>query len=222
MRFCKTLAIMAVIALAMVGPKVAKADSGGAIDPHAKLTVPTDPGYQSCADVIATGAECFTENDSLNPVEINGPTAQQIAADPNFDIVTNFFYEPDCGANNSCTTADTLQSLFFYFSNSIPGATYGCTADTSIPNPAFNACAITGIVSIDGVYQVEAELTCSDSVAVSCTGMLPGYEGTASVTPEPGTLLLLAAGLPLLGLLTWKRRKALNLGNQNQAELAVS
>jgi hypothetical protein len=221
MRFCKTLVIVAAVALAMVGANVAKAD-GVALDPHAKITVPTDPGYESCQQIVATtGAECFTENDSLNPVEINGPTLAQVAT--GFNLVTNFFYEPDCAAPNSanpCTALDTLQQLFFFFSNSINGGIYSCTADQSIPNPAFNMCAITGGVSIDGVSEVEGELSCTDSS--ECTGMLPGQEGSASVTPEPGTLLLLAAGLPLLGLYSWKRRKDLSLGPLNRADLAAS
>jgi hypothetical protein len=218
MRIHKMLAVVAGLAVAMLGTSVARADGGG-LDPHAKITVPTDPGYQSCQTVMATGAECFTTNDSENPFEVNGPTAAQIAANPDFDIITNFFYEPDCGANDSCAPKDTLQTLFFYFSNSISGAIYGCDADQSIANPAFNSCAVTGMVSIDDVSEVEAELSCTDSS--KCTGMLPGFEGQASVTPEPGTLLLLATGLPLIGLYSWKRRKALDLGRQNQTDPAA-
>jgi hypothetical protein len=224
MRIHKMLAVAAGLAVAMLGTGVARADSGG-LDPHAKITVPTDPIYGTCQAVsAATGAECFSENDNLNPVEIQGPTLAEIESDPNFDLVTNFFYEPDCvatGVNNCAgTPAAALQTLFFYFSNSINGGIYGCDADQSIANPAFNACVITGGVSIDGVSEVEGELSCNTKVS-ACTGMLPGQEGSASVTPEPGTLLLLAAGLPLIAFFGLKRRKSLNLDRQNQANLAV-
>jgi hypothetical protein len=218
MRFCKSLVTVAAMALAMLGANVAKADG---VDPHAKITVPVDPGYQTCQAVEQQGAECFTSA-ADEPIEIQGPTLAQVAA--GFDIVTNFFYEPDCAAPNSmnpCTAADTLMSLAFYFSNSINGGTYTCTADQSVPNPAFSGCSVTGFIMIDDVPETEALLVC-DPTKSACTGMLPGFEGSASVTPEPGTLLLLAGALPLLGLYSWKRRNTLNLGRQNRADLATS
>ena len=48
MRIHKMLAVAAGLAVAMLGTGVARADSGG-LDPHAKITVPTDPDViESC------------------------------------------------------------------------------------------------------------------------------------------------------------------------------
>jgi hypothetical protein len=219
MRIHKILGITAGLAVAMLATSVARADSGG-LDPRAKITVPTDPGYESCAEIIAENPanECFTSPDTV--VEINAPTAEQVADDPDFSIATNFYYEPLCDSTtpSTCTPADIITTLDFYFSNSINGGKYGCTADTSIPNPAFTACAITGFISVDGVNETEGELSCAPGTV--CAGMLPGEEGSALVTPEPDTLMLLGFGVPLVVLATWKRRKDLNLGRQNRTDLS--
>ena len=118
MRIHKMLAVAAGLAVAMLGTGVARADSGG-LDPHAKITVPTDPTIESCAEAISAnpGISCFTMNDAADPADIAGPTAAQIAANPNFNIVTDFIYEPtDCtpssGPNAVCPQSDTLMNLF--------------------------------------------------------------------------------------------------------------
>ncbi len=69
MRFCKTLVIVAAVALAMVGANVAKAD--GAVDPRVKIVVPTDPTIEPCTEV-PEGITCFTSNSIQNPVTVAG------------------------------------------------------------------------------------------------------------------------------------------------------
>jgi PEP-CTERM motif len=213
------MGIVAVVALAMFAANVAKADG---LDPHAKVTVPTDPGYQPCSMLTAPDDECFTS--PTTQVYINGPTSMQVADDPDLVLDTNFFYEPDCaipGSLTPCTSADTIMTLSFYFTNSISGGIYTCDVDTNIPNTAFNACAITGFGSIGGVIETEGVLSCVPTPNSPCTGMLPTEEGSAVVwAPEPGTLAMLGFGLSLVGLASWKRRKALNLGRQNRADFA--
>jgi hypothetical protein len=232
MRIHKILAVSAGLAVMLLGTGVARADSGG-LDPHAKITVPTDPVIESCADAIAANPSisCFTMNDAADPADIAGPTAAQIASNPNFDIVSDFIYEPtNCvpssGPNAVCPQSDTLMNLFLAVIPTIGFGHYDCSvgATTGDAIPAFNSCTLYGATPLSppdtteggtnpapGGY-VELELSC-DPQASACTGMLPGQEGESSITPEPGTLLLLGAGLPLMALYGFKRRKTLNLGN---------
>ena len=101
-------------------------------------------------------------------------------------------------------------------------APYSCAigAEPGNETPAFNGCTPIGVTGQPN-YDLILELTCVSTSLNPCTGMLPGQEGSSEITPEPGTLLLLGAGLPLIALYGLKRRKALNLGRQHQANLAI-
>ena len=56
---------------------------------------------------------------------------------------------------------------------------------------------------------------------VPCTGMLPGEAGTSEIAPEPRDLVLLGAGITLVGIVAWKRRQAIELGRITQEDLAI-
>jgi hypothetical protein len=223
MRFCKTLAIVAVVALAMVGTNVAKAD--GAPDPKVKIVVPTDPVIEACSDVPA-GVTCFTSNSDTNPVVIAGPTLAELQS-PGYDFITNFIYEPDDSICNptSCPdpAADALMTLWIEISPTIPIplATYSCDLGTppAGETPAFNVCPLEAGVAEPSGNQ-ELELACVPTAGL-CTGMLPGEEGSAEIAPEPGELAMLAMGIALVGFCGWKRRKAVELSRANQQNLAV-
>jgi hypothetical protein len=224
MRIHKMLAVAAGLAVAMLNTSVARADGN---DPHAKIVVPTDPNViVPCSEVVNDNTVCFTESNGIgNPAPIQGPTAQQLATDPQFDITTNFFYEPDNWGSSdpaSCPSTDVLDAVFLSVVPTISSAPYTCSiaAATGSVENAFNGCTPIGVTPPPG-DDIILELTCVSTNANPCTGMLPGQEGSAEVTPEPGTLLLLAAGLPLMALYGLKRRKALDLGRQNQTNLAA-
>jgi hypothetical protein len=224
MRIHKILAVTAGLAVVMLGSGVSRADG---VDPHAKITVPTDPDViVPCSSVVNENTVCFTETNSIeNPAIIAGPTLEEVADDPGFDIITNFFYEPDnCGTSDpsSCPASDILQTVFLAVNPTIPYAAYPCSigSEPGTAEPAFNGCTPIGVTG-EPNYDVILELTCVSTTMNPCTGMLPGQEGAAELTPEPGTLLLLGAGLPLIALYGLRRRKALNLGRQNQPTLAA-
>jgi PEP-CTERM motif len=227
MKFCRIFAVATLVVAAMLVAGTASAQ----LDPIGRITVPIDPTIESCAAAIlaSPGISCFTINDIQDPADIAGPTAAQINSDPNFDIVTNFIYEPtNCtpssGPDATCPASDTLQNLFLAVIPTIGFSQYTCIvgATTGDLEPAFNSCATIGATPLSppdttqggtnpapGGF-VELELSCNSTPTNPCTGMLPGESGQASVTPEPGTLLLLGSGLPLMGLFSWKRRKAVN------------
>ena len=222
MRIHKMLALGAGLAVVMLGTSVARADAN---DPRGKIVVPTDPDtIVPCSSVENEDTVCFTEANSIqDPALIAGPTAEQIANDPLFDIITNFFYEPDnCATADpaSCPASDILDTVFLAVMPTVPSTAYPCFIGQGPGDatPAFNSCSPIGVTPPPG-SDVILELSCVSTPTSPCTGMLPGQEGSAELTPEPGTLLLLGAGLPLMGLFSWKRRKALNLGRPNQADL---
>jgi hypothetical protein len=224
MRIHKMLAVAAGLAVAMLSTSVARADAN---DPHAKIVVPTDPDViVPCSQVVNEDTICLTESNSIgNPAIIAGPTAQDLANNPLFDITTNFFYEPDnCGSSDpaSCPAADVLSTLFLAINPTVPSAPYSCNIGQGPGDatPAFNGCMPIGVTGQPN-FDIILELTCVSTANSQCTGMLPGQEGSSEITPEPGTLLLLGAGLPLMALYGLKRRKALDLGRQNRADLAV-
>jgi hypothetical protein len=222
MNFCKTLAIATVLALAMLGAKATKAD-GAPPDPLSKITVPIDPTLEPCS-MVAAPTVCFSENDIDNPVDIAGPTAAQIASDPLFDIVTNFVYEPCTGDTvSSCDPTAVLQALFLAIDPTVSNTVYTCVIGT--PNDgletAFNTCNLVGFTSQPDPPFELLELTCDPSKG-PCTGMLAGEMGSAEITPEPGGLSLLAIGVALVGIFSWKRRKMTEPGRQNQGILAIS
>jgi hypothetical protein len=204
----------------MLGTSVARADAN---DPHAKIVVPTDPIIEPCSAVEAPTV-CFTETNSIqNPADIPGPTLQEIQSDPQFSFLSSFIYEPDnCDPTDAaCLAADTLDEVFLDVVPTVPFTAYSCFIGQGpgSDTPAFNNCGPTGVTEPGG--NIILELSCVSTPNSPCTGMLAGQEGTADLTPEPGTLLLLGAGLPLMALFGLKRRKALNLGRQNQADLAA-
>jgi len=228
MKFCRLLAVATFVVSAGLGAGVSSAQQ----DPIGRITVPIDPTIESCAaaEEASPGISCFTINDIQDPADIAGPTQQQVqGGDPNFDIVTNFIYEPtNCtgtGSNATCPQSDTLQALFLAVIPTVGFSQYTCFvgAESGDLEPAFNTCADIGATPLVGPNSpdttkggtnpapggyVELELTC-DPTKSACTGMLPGESGSAELTPEPGTLLMLGSGLPLIGLFSWKRRKAL-------------
>jgi hypothetical protein len=212
-----------IAALAMSGASVARADS--APDPLSKIVVPTDPSAIVPCGEESEGVVCFTETNSIsNPEDIAGPSAAEIASDPLFDIVTDFFYEPDnCGSSNpsSCPASDILDQVYLAIVPTIPSTAYPCYigAGPGEATPAFNGCSPIGVTPDSDVI---LELVCSPTPNSPCTGMLPGQEGSAEVTPEPGELALLGIGLPLVGFYGWKRRNVLALARGNQATLAAS
>jgi hypothetical protein len=223
MRIHKILAVTAGLAVVMLGTSVARADAN---DPHAKIVVPTDPDViVSCSSVENSDTVCLTEANSIeDPALIAGPSAEQLASDPLFDITTNFFYEPDnCGSSDpaSCPASDVLDTVFLAINPTVPSAPYDCSigSEPGDATPAFNGCTPIGVTGQPN-FDLILELTCVSTASSQCTGMLPGQEGSSEITPEPGTLLLLFAGLPLIALYGMKRRKALNLNRQNPAELS--
>jgi len=210
MRFCKTLAIVAVVALAMVGAKSAKADSGP--DPKVKIVVPTDPVIEPCTEV-PEGVTCFTSNDEGNPVTVQGPTLAQIES-PGFDIITDFMYEPTDCVDGVCPTSDILQTLWIAITPTVPGASYNCDLGIPVGTPAFNQCPAAEGISGNGLLLLE--LACVPTANSPCTGMLPGEEGSAEVAPEPGELAMLAMGIALVGFCGWKRRRTDELSRANR------
>jgi hypothetical protein len=220
MKFCKTLAIVAVSALAMVGAKSAKADSGP--DPRVEIEVPTDPILEPCSSV-PEGVTCFTSNSEANPVAVQGPTLAQLES-PGYDFVTDFMYEPDDSicSPTSCPNpaADTLLDLWIAITPTIPGAAYSCTL-APVPGDltaAFNKCPAEVGISSGGLELLELE--CDPTIS-ACTGMLPGEEGSAEVAPEPGELAMLGVGIALVGICAWKRRQAVELSRASQQNLAA-
>jgi hypothetical protein len=222
MRIHKMLAVGAVAALAMFGTSGAKADSTPP-DPLSKITVPIDPTLTPCANVAAPTV-CFSSNTIDTPVDIAGPTAAQIASDPLFDIVTNFVYEPCTGDTvSSCDPNAVLSALFLAIVPTVPSTIYTCAIGTPTDGleTAFNTCNLVGFTSETPPSFELLELTCNPSVG-PCTGMLAGEMGSAELTPEPSDFSLLAIGIALLGIYSWKRRKMIETGRQNQANLATS
>jgi hypothetical protein len=219
MNFSKLLAVAAAGALVMVGAGVAKADSS-APDPTARIVVPTDPVIEPCSNA-PEGVVCFTSNSIADPVNIAGPTAQQLAADPDFSIETDFLYEP-CGyaGQPACTAADTLDVLYLDVVPTIPSTAYPCYVGAGSLESAFNSCSPIGVTPAPG-SDVILELTCVSTTQNPCTGMLPGQEGSAVLTPEPGALALLGLGIPVIFLFDWRRRKALELSQESRADLAA-
>lgn len=214
MRFCKTLVIVAAVALAMVGANVAKAD--GAVDPRVKLIIPTDPTIEPCSQV-QEGVECFTANSFENPVAVTGPTLAQLSGP--FDLLTNFIYEPTDCVGDVCPASDTLQDLWIAITPTIQNAIYTCSLGSAAGlTAAFNVCPAAVGINGNGLELIELE--CNTQVS-ACTGLLPGEEGSAEITPEPGELALLGIGIGLVGFCGWKRRQAVELSRVNQENLAA-
>jgi len=218
MRFCKTLAIAAVVALAMIGAGVAKAD--GVVDPKVKLTIPTDPTVEPCSQV-PEGISCFTSNSFSNPVAVVGPTLAQLDSASGFDLVTNFIYEPTDCVNGVCPSSDTLSDLWIAITPTLQNAIYTCSLGTPPGGltAAFNTCPAAVGINGNGLELIELE--CDPTPTSPCTGLLPGEEGTAEVTPEPGEFAMLGLGIALVGFCGWKRRQAVDLNRVNQQNLAA-
>jgi hypothetical protein len=217
MTFCKTLAIVAVVGLAMVGAKSAKADGS---DPKVHIVAPTDPVIEPCSNVPA-GITCFTSNSEANPLDVTGPTLTQLQ-DGNYDFLTNFIYEPNDPActSSGCPASDTLFSLWIAIVPTIsaPAASYTCDIGPSPDGetPAFqNPCPTAVAVNLANGTEL-MELTC-DPTSGSCTGLLPGEEGAAVISPEPGELAMLGLGLALVGFCGLKRRQSNQAVQQNIA-----
>jgi hypothetical protein len=218
MRFSKTLAIAAAVALAMVGAGVAKAD--GVVDPKVKLTIPTDPTIEPCSQV-PEGISCFTSNSFSNPVAVVGPTLAQLDSAGGFDLVTNFIYEPTDCVNGVCPSSDTLSDLWIAITPTLQNAIYTCSLGTPPGGltAAFNTCPAAVGINGNGLELIELE--CDPTPTSPCTGLLPGEEGTAEVTPEPGEFAMLGLGIALVGFCGWKRRQAVDLDQVNQQNLAA-
>lgn len=218
MRFCKSLVIVAAVALAMVGANVAKAD--GAVDPRVKLIIPTDPTIEPCSEV-PEGISCFTSNSFQNPVAVAGPTLAQVSGGGTFDLLTNFIYEPTDCVGDVCPSSDTLLDLWIAITPTIQNAIYTCSLG-AVPGgltPAFNTCPAAVGINSNGLELLELE--CDPTPTSSCTGMLPGEEGSAEITPEPGEFAMLGLGIALVGFCGWKRRQAVELSRLNQQNLAA-
>src|SRR5271156_1340725 len=193
MRFCKTLAIVAVVALAMVGATSAKADG---IDPKVKLVIPTDPTLEPCSSV-PEGVECFATNDEGNPVTVAGPTLAQLESPEGFDITTDFMYEPEDSICNATTgvcpdpAAGARMDLWIAITPTVSGASYDCDLGTVAPGttPAFNVCPKSEGVSDSGLLLLELE--CDPTPTSPCTGMLPGEAGSAEGFEGPGEIVML-------------------------------
>ena len=215
MRFCKTLVIVAAVALAMVGASVAKAD--GAVDPRVKIVVPTDPTIEPCSQV-PEGITCFTSNSFQNPVAVAGPTLAQLNG--TFDLLTNFIYEPTDCVNDVCPSSDTLMDLWIAITPTVQNAIYTCTLGASPGGltPAFNTCPAAVGINSSGLELIELEC---DPDKSACTGMLPGEEGSAEIAPEPGEFAMLGLGIALVGFCGWKRRQAVDLNRVIQENLAA-
>jgi hypothetical protein len=215
MRFCKTLVIVAAVALAMVGASVAKAD--GAVDPRVKIVVPTDPTIEPCSQV-PEGITCFTSNSFQNPVAVAGPTLAQLNG--TFDLLTNFIYEPTDCVNDVCPSSDTLMDLWIAITPTVQNAIYTCTLGASPGGltPAFNTCPAAVGINSSGLELIELEC---DPDKSACTGMLPGEEGSAEIAPEPGEFAMLGLGIALVGFCSWKRRQAVELNRVTQENLAA-
>lgn len=214
MKLYNAVAGMAVVALTMGAATVARADG----DPISKIVVPTDPSIiVPCSEI--SDAVCFTETNSIsNPADINGPTAAEIGNNPLFDITTDFFYEPDncspSGDPSTCPGSDVLDQVYLAIVPTIPSTAYPCFigAGPGDATPAFNGCSpIAETPDSDLIL----ELTCDPSKS-ACTGMLPGQEGSAEITPEPGELALLGLGIPLVGLYGWRRRNVVGLACESR------
>jgi len=213
MRFCKTLAIVAVVALAMVGGKTAKADG---VDPRVTIVVPTDPTIEPCTSA-APGVYCFTTNSESQPVPVVGPTLAQLES-PGYDLITDFLYEPPDPQNcvdGVCPADDTLSDLWIAITPTITGASYTC--NLGVPpggaEPAFNKCPAAVGISDGGLELLELE--CDPTIS-ACTGLLPGEAGSAEIAPEPSELAMLAMGIALVGFCGWKRRQAVQLNRANR------
>jgi hypothetical protein len=214
MRFCKTLVIVAAVVLAMLGANVARAD--GAVDPKVKLIIPTDPTIEPCSQV-PEGITCFTSNSFQDPVAVAGPTMAQLSGD--FDLVTNFIYEPTDCVNDVCPSSDTLMDLWIAITPTVQNAIYTCAlGGVTGLTPAFNTCPAAVGINSSGLELLELECDPSKS---ACTGMLPGQEGSAEITPEPGEFAMLGLGIALVGFCGWKRRQATELNRVNQENLAT-
>jgi len=216
MRFCKTLAIVAVVALAMVGANVAKADG---LDPKVKIVVPTDPTIEPCSEV-PEGVTCFTSNSFSNPVAVAGPTLAQVDGGGTFDLLTNFVYEPTDCVGDVCPASDTLSDLWIAITPTIQNAIYTCTLGAAPGlTPAFNTCPAA--VGINGNGLELLELECDPNPNSPCTGLLPGEAGSAEITPEPAEFAMLGLGIALVGFCGWKRRQAIELSQVNSDNLAA-
>jgi hypothetical protein len=214
MRFCRTLAIVAVVALAMVGASVAKAD--GAVDPKVKLIIPTDPTIEPCS-AVPEGVECFTSNSFDNPVAVAGPTLAQLNG--TFDLLTNFIYEPTDCVGDVCPSSDTLLDLWIAITPTVQNAIYTCSLSAAPGlTAAFNVCPAAVGINGNGLELIELE--CDTDVS-ACTGLLPGEAGSAEITPEPGEFAMLGLGIALVGFCGWKRRQAVELSRVNQENLAA-
>jgi hypothetical protein len=222
MRFCRTLAIVAVVALAMVGAKVAKAD--GAPDPKVHIVAPTDPVIEPCSQFAGQDITCFTMNSVSDPLVVAGPTLAELQG-PGYDFLTNFIYEPNDPActPSGCPASDTLWDLWIAITPTIPVplATYTCDLGTPPggQTPAFNVCPAAVGVEPDGTELME--LQCNTQIG-ACTGLLPGEEGSAEIAPEPGEMAMLGLGIALVGFCGWKRRQAADASRTNQQNLATS
>lgn len=226
MRIHKMFAVVAGLAVAMLGTGVARAD-GGDLDPRAKITVPTDPVIETCAQAEADnpGITCFETNSKSNPVDIAAPTLEQLES-PGYDILSSFIYEPDdanCSPTNGCPNpvADALMSLWLAITPTIDGASYSCSLTQDFPpgvEPAFNGQCPETFSSSKGVQLFE--ITCDPTLS-PCTGMLPGEMGTSEIAPEPSDLVLLGAGITLVGIVAWKRRRAIEVGRITQEDVAI-